>query len=444
VKIALVQLGCPKNLVDGEWVLGQLAGAGHELVPLEKAEALLINTCAFINDAKEESLEKIIEAVELKKKGLLKNVIVFGCLSERYREELKNEIPGVDGFFPLSAIGKAAAMLSDGNDAGFRKGEAPLPESYGPRMRLTPPHLAYVKVGEGCGHACSFCAIPKIRGRSRSRGLKAILDELKCAGEEGVKEAILVSQDTTGWKGRTGEHSLADMIRGIAKSQTPPWVRVLYLYPSKVTANLLEVWADSGAVLPYFDIPLQHASKRVLDSMRRPGCRNSYMRLIEKIRKSFQEPCIRSSFIVGYPTEKKADHKELISFLRDAELDNVGFFEYSREEGTPAYKLGDKIPGGVKRERLEEAGEVQKKISLAKNEARKGRVFEVLVDGYAEESDLLLEGRAWFQAPDIDGKTYITRGKADVGKFSSVKVTDAHHYDLAGEIVKNRKKKNDR
>lgn len=440
MKIALVQLGCPKNLVDGEWVLGQLLAEGHRLVSYEEAEAVLINTCGFIADAKEESLQNILEAVELKKKGVIRRVIVFGCLSERYRDELAREIPEVDGFFPLSAISDASSMLGKPVSGGFARGKTPLPETYRPRLRLTPPHVAYVKIGEGCGHSCSFCAIPKIKGRPQSRSLRSVVEELKEASAEGVMEAILISQDTTAWQGGGGEQSLVDMIRAIGRSEAPQWVRVLYLYPSKVTSNLLEVWADSSPILPYFDIPLQHVSKKVLETMKRAGSYKSYMKLIEKIRKAFDEPCIRSSFIVGFPNEKKADHKELISFLKDAELDNVGFFEYSREEGTPACKLGDKVSSAVKRERLEEAAAVQREISARKNNAKVGRAYEVLVEGVSEESDLLLEGRAWFQAPEIDGKTYITKGKAVAGRFSSVKITDSHHYDLAGEIVSERKK----
>ncbi len=440
MKIALVQLGCPKNLVDGEWVLGQLCRDGHELVPPGEAEALLINTCAFIRDAKEESLEKILEAVELKKNGKVGSVVVFGCLAERYRDELAEELPEVDGFFPLSAIREASSMLSGKNGGVFRRGDVPLPEDYSPRLRLTPPHLAYVKIGEGCGHSCSFCAIPKIKGRPQSRSLKAVMEELRKASGSGARETVIISQDTASWKGKDGRSSLCSMVKAINKAALPMWVRIMYLYPTKVTTELIQAWSSSDAVLPYFDIPLQHASKRVLEAMGRPGSAISYVRLIEKIRKAFKEPCIRSSFIVGFPNENKADHKELISFLKDAELDNVGFFEYSREEGTPAFKLGDKIPSAVKRERLEEAAAVQREISARKNSGKIGRVCQVLVEGVSEESDLLLEGRAWFQAPEIDGKTYITKGKAVPGRFSAVKITDAHHYDLAGEIVSGRKK----
>ena len=440
MKIALVQLGCPKNLVDGEWVLGQLHGAGHRLVPPEEAEAVLINTCAFIRDAREESLQRIFEALELKKNGIVRKVIVFGCLSERYGEELSKEIPEVDGFFPLSAIRDALSMLDARRSGVFPRGVTPLPETYRPRLRITPPHMTYVKIGEGCGHSCSFCAIPGIKGRPQSRSLRSVIGELKEASAQGVKEAILVSQDTTSWRGADGEQSLVDMIKAVGRSEAPPWVRLLYLYPSRVTVNLLEVWADSAPILPYFDLPLQHVSKRVLESMKRAGSFKSYMRLIERIRKAFNEPCIRSSFIIGFPNEKKADHEELISFLKDAELDNVGFFEYSREEDTPAYKLGDRVPSAVKRERLEEAAAVQREISAGKNSGKVGRVYKVLVEGVSEESDLLLEGRAWFQAPEIDGKTYITKGRAVTGGFSAVKITDAHHYDLAGEILSGRKK----
>jgi ribosomal protein S12 methylthiotransferase len=439
VKIALVQLGCPKNLVDGEWVVGQLAAGGHSLVPYEDAEAVLINTCAFINDAKQESLEKIVEAVELKREGKIKKVIVFGCLSERYRIDLKEELPEVDGFFPISAIDRALSMLTAGDDE-FPPGKIPLPELYASRLRLTPPHLAYVKIAEGCDHLCSFCAIPGIRGKFRSRSQKAILAELKAARGEGVKEAVLVAQDSSGWKDGKSGKTLADLIEGIEKSESPDWVRVLYLYPSKVTKNLLEVWSGAGKVLPYFDIPLQHSSKSVLESMRRAGSYKSHIRLIEKIRKTVGDPCIRSSFIVGYPTEKQSDFNEMVRFLKEAELDNVGFFEYSKEEGTLSYAIPDKVGKRRREERLKELVEIQREISFAKNKARLGKKFKVLVEGVSRESDLLLEGRAYFQAPEIDGKTYITKGNAAEGAFAEVKITNAHHYDLAGEIACGRRK----
>jgi ribosomal protein S12 methylthiotransferase len=441
VKIALVQLGCPKNLVDGEWVIGQLVGSGHSLVSYEDAEAVLVNTCGFIDAAKEESLEKIIEAVELKKQGKFKKVIVFGCLSERYRESLKEELPEVDGFFPLSAISEAVSMLEGGGEK-FPPGKVPLPEIYTSRLRLTPFYTTYVKIAEGCNHLCSFCAIPKIRGRFRSRSLKAIVNELRAASEDGVKEALLVAQDSTSWGTGLKNKTLVDLIRGIDESQLPLWVRILYLYPSKVTKNLLEVWANSEMVLPYFDIPFQHSSKRVLESMRRAGSYKSHIQLIERIRKTVKGSSIRSSFIVGYPTEQKADYDEMIRFLKEAELDNVGFFGYSREEGTPAFKLKGGAARKVQEERLNEIVEVQKEISYKKNKERVGGKFKVLVEGVSQESDLLLEGRAYFQAPEVDGKIYITKGNAVKGEFSEVRITNAHHYDLAGEITGGRKKKN--
>lgn len=436
MKISLIQLGCPKNIVDGEWVLNQIVNAGNVLVSYNEAECVLINTCGFIEDAKKESLDFIAQCVKDKIEGKIKKIVVFGCLSERYRDELLKGFPEVDGFFPLSAIKNAMRMLSESGEK-FKKGNLPLPQNYYRKIRFTPSHYAYLKIGDGCNHKCSFCAIPSIRGKEKWRNLSSVVRELKSLKNEGVKEAIIVAQDTTSY--HSGENSIVDLINLIEKSECPKWVRLMYLYPTKVTNKFLEAMKNSSKIIPYFDIPLQHISKKVLSSMGRTGSFSSYINLVEKIRKSFKDSCLRSTFIVGFPTETKDDFNELKEFLKDAELDNVGFFKYSKEEGTRSFSYKDEMSEEEKEERLSEVADLQRKISLKRNKAKIGKKYEVLVDGLYEESDLLCEGRAFFQSPEIDGKIILNKGEFKIGEFHTVKITRAFEYDLVGELCASNK-----
>ncbi len=437
MKISLIQLGCPKNIVDGEWVLNQIINAGNTLVPYNKAECVLINTCGFIEDAKKESLDVIAECIKDKIEGRIKKVVVFGCLSERYREELKKGFPEVDGFFPLSAIKNAVRMLSESGEK-FKKGNLPLEENYEREMRFTPSHYSYIKIGDGCNHKCTFCAIPSIRGKEKWRKSSSIVRELKFLKDEGVKEAIIVAQDTTSY--HSGESSIVDLIKLIEKAESPEWIRLMYLYPTKVTSKFLKAMKNASKILPYFDIPLQHISKTVLSSMGRAGSYASYIALVENIRKSFKDSCIRSTFIIGFPTETRDDFNELKKFLNDAELDNVGFFKYSKEEGTKSFSYKEEISEDEKEERLSEIADLQRKISLKKNRAKVGKKYEVLVDGVCEESDLLCEGRAFFQSPEIDGKIILNKGEFKIGKFHTVKIMRAFEYDLIGELCVSKEK----
>lgn len=433
MKISLIQLGCPKNVVDGEWALGTILSNGHVLTTYEKAEVVLINTCGFIDSAKEESLETIIRCVERKKKGKLKKIIVFGCLSERYQKELEEEFPEVDGFFPLSALGQAEKMILE-NPPKFKKGGLVVPDFYKKRHRITPHHYSYVKIGDGCNHGCSFCAIPLIRGRSVSRSREGILKELKIHAEEGVKEAILVSQDTTSY-GRERGDAITNLLKEIEIAKTPKWIRLLYLYPTSITKDFISIVANSSKILPYFDIPFQHVSKSVLKAMNRGGDYNYYIKLIERIRKVIPDSAIRSSFIIGFPNEKKEDFEELKHFLKEASLDHAGFFVYSNEEGTKAFKLKDSVSQEEKEERLAEVAAIQEKIAKKKNAQKIGKKYEILIDGFYEESEFLLKGRAYFQAPEIDGITLINKGQCEKGEFFKVKITKALCYDILGEVV---------
>lgn len=433
MKVSLIQLGCPKNVVDGEWVLGRLLNKGNTLSDYENADVVLINTCGFIDSAKEESLQAILNCIEDKKKGKLKKIIVFGCLSERYQKELEEEFPEVDGFFPLSVLPKAERMLSESHHK-FKKGGLVVPDFYKERFRITPSHYSYVKIGDGCDHKCSFCAIPFIRGKGVSRRREGIIKELKILAEEGIKEAILISQDTTSY-GRDNGDSISNLLREIESSKTPKWIRLLYLYPTSITKEFISIVSQSSKIVRYFDIPLQHASKSVLRAMKRGGDYSFYIKLIERIRKELPDACIRSSFIVGFPNENKNDFEELKRFLQEASLDHAGFFIYSNEEGTEAFKLKDGVSQKEKEERLAELASIQEKIAKKKNAQRIGKKFEVLVEGFYEETDLLLKGRTYFQAPDIDGITLINKGECQKGDFSKVKITKTIGYDILGEVV---------
>lgn len=433
MKVTLIQLGCPKNVVDGEWALGRILSNGNVLSDYSNTETVLINTCGFIDKAKEESLEVILNCIEDKKKGKIKKIFVFGCLAERYLEQLRREFPEVDGFFPLSVLSKPEEMIL-GTSSNFKRNQLIVPNFYEKRYRITPNHYAYVKIGDGCDHKCSFCSIPLIRGKSVFRKKESIIKELELLKEDGVKEAILVSQDNTSY-GKKFNESIVSLLKTIEKSKTPQWIRLLYLYPTKITEDFISVVADSQKIIPYFDIPLQHVSKEVLSSMNRGGSYSFYIKLIEKIKKKIPEAALRSTFIVGFPTEKRRDFEELKKFIIEAELDNVGFFSYSKEEGTKSYFIKDRVHKKEKELRVLEVASIQETIAKKKNSEKIGKKYKILVEGFSEESDLLLQGRTYFQSPDIDGITLINKGECQKGEFSVVKIKKVLGYDLLGEIV---------
>jgi len=434
LKVSLIQLGCPKNIVDGEWALGRILSKGHILTSYENADAVFINTCGFIEAAKRESIEVILNCIEDKKSGKIKKIYVFGCLSERYLKELKKEFPEVDGFFPLSVLPEAEEMLSEKKKTFRKKGQIIVPDFYYKRKRLTPNHYSYVKIGDGCSHNCSFCAIPIIRGKAVSRNREGILGELKKLCEEGVKEGILISQDLTAY-GRERGDSILNLLRLIEESKTPEWIRLLYLYPTSITKEFVSIVKNSKKIVHYFDIPFQHASQRVLKSMKRGGAYSSYIKIIENIRKEIPDAAIRSSFIVGFPAEKREDFNELKRFLLEASIDHAGFFAYSKEEGTEAFSLKDEVSQEEKNERIMELASIQEKIVKEKNRQKIGRKYKVLIDGFSEETDLLLQGRTYFQSPDIDGVTLINKGECKVGEFFNIKITRVIGYDILGEVA---------
>jgi len=418
MKIGLVSLGCAKNLVDSEILLGKLRGAGVEITSNpEEADVIIINTCGFIEPAKLESIETILEFIDSGKE-----VIVMGCLVERYKEEIKKEIPEVKAYFGTESWNKILEYL------GLKEDRVSF------RLLTTPKSYAYLKIAEGCNRLCSFCAIPKIRGKHRSRTIEDIVEEAKRLAQIGIKELCIVSQDTTYYgKDIYREYKLTELLKELEKIEEIRWIRLLYLYPTEVHEALIDYISESQKVVPYFDIPIQHISDKVLRDMRR-GYNGKFVRnLLENIRKKIPNAVFRTSVIVGFPTEEEKDFNQLANFIREGYFHWLGVFTYSHEEDTPAYAFSDQVPQEVKEERKEILMEIQKKITKKKNEEFLNRELEVIVEGYDEEFSFVPKGRAFFQAPEVDGAIYIeTEDKLKPGDVIKVKIYQATDYDLAG------------
>jgi len=436
MRVAMVQLGCPKNWVDGEWMLGQARAAGHEVTSDPDAEVVIVNTCGFIDAAKEESVNAILEVAERKRTGRVKRLIVAGCLVQRYKEELRKAIPEIDGFIPLNSSGAVAQLLAHPDLAVPVTGDVALYDGLSPRILSTPPFMAYVKIAEGCDNPCSFCPIPTFKGRLHSRPAGDIVREIQKLAAAGVLEVLLVAQDTTDYGTDLGiRDGLPKLLRRLQAETAVPWIRLLYAYPNHLSDAVLETMGRCSRVVPYLDLPLQHAHAGLLRSMKRGGSGTAFLKLIQKAREAVPGLAIRSTFIVGYPGETREHFSVLLDFLKEARLDHVGAFTYSREEGTGAHALGDPVDRRTKTRRQEKLLEVQQAISWEKNRARVGQRLEVLVEGVCEETEHLLQGRLATQAPDIDGRVLINDGFAAPGTFAKVQVTEAHPYDLVGGIV---------
>jgi ribosomal protein S12 methylthiotransferase len=436
MRVAMVQLGCPKNWVDGEWMLGQARAAGHEVTSDPDAEVVIVNTCGFIDAAKEESVNAILEVAERKRTGRVKRLIVAGCLVQRYKEELRKAIPEIDGFIPLSSSGAVAQLLARPDLAVPVTGDVALYDGLSPRILSTPPFMAYVKIAEGCDNPCSFCPIPTFKGRLHSRPAGDIVREIQKLAAAGVQEVLLVAQDTTDYGTDLGiKEGLPKLLRRLQAETEVPWIRLLYAYPNHLSDAVLETMGRCSRVVPYLDLPLQHAHAGLLRSMKRGGSGTAFLKLIQRARAAVPGLAIRSTFIVGYPGEKREHFSALLDFLKEARLDHVGAFTYSSEEGTGAHALGDPVDRRTKTRRQEKLLEVQQAISWEKNRARVGQRLEVLVEGVCEETEHLLQGRLATQAPDIDGRVLINDGFAAPGTFARVQVTEAHPYDLVGGII---------
>lgn len=442
--IGFVNLGCSKNQVDSEVMLGSLAKEGFELTATpESAEVVIINTCGFIEEAKQESINAIIEYGELKQHGTCKALIAAGCLAQRYQAELLQELPELDGVVGTGDIHRIAEIcdtLLQPRAASQRVWMSPPPYLYDeltPRMRLGRRHSAYVKIAEGCNRACAFCAIPIMRGKQRSRPVESIVAEVRRLAEEGVKEVNLISQDTMHYGLDLGLRSgLATLLRELVRVPGITWIRPYYLYPQQVTDELIDLYAGENTIARYIDMPLQHINDGVLKRMNRLGTKASITDLVERLRARIPGLTFRTAFIVGFPGETEAAFEELALYLSEMEFERAAVLPYSDEDGTPAADLTRKVRRAVIEERRAELMRIQESISLRRSRARIGTTMEVLVDGVSEETELLLEGRHEGMAPEIDGVVYINDGTADAGEMVNVEITDASSFDLVGHIVR--------
>lgn len=441
--IHFVSLGCPKNRVDTEVMLGVGAGEGYRIVSEPSAaEVIVVNTCGFIGPAKEESIDTILEMGAFKEQGSCKKLVVAGCLSQRYPGELAEEMPEVDHFLGSSDMLKLGEVLraSEAHPAARVLVGNPADYVYrasDPRMSSLATHSAYVKIAEGCSRTCSFCIIPAMRGKQRSRPLEDIVAEVEALVARGAKEVNLVSQDTISY-GRDldgDDRDLADLVRALGEVRGLSWLRLFYLYPEKLTEQLIELIASHPKVLPYVDMPLQHASSRMLKIMRRGHGKDRQRTLVERMRKEIPNLTFRTAFIVGHPGETEQDFAELCEFAKWAEFEHVGVFKYSREEGTRAGSLDEPVAEATIAARHRKLMQIQRPISRKKLRGMLGRELEVLVEGVSEESEFLLEGRHVGQAPDIDGKVYLANGEAEAGEIRKAVVTDAADYDLVADLL---------
>ncbi len=440
-KMHLVSLGCPKNLVDSEVMLGTLTGKGYTLVDdPEKADLLLVNTCGFITSAVEEGVDEILRLAEFKKKSPDKKLVVTGCMVQRYGEELKSELPEVDLFTGTDGFQQIASLLDFLENNQPPQLQLHIPEfimsSSSARQLATPFFRSYLKITEGCNNRCSFCMIPTLRGNLRSRTIADLQDEVEMLDQAGVREVTLIAQDLTAFGNdlSSGE-DLVQLLAALVSASDIPWFRLLYLYPTSITDDLLSLMAAQPRIIPYLDIPFQHFSERVLRRMNRHYSGRDLEDLVRRIRQYLPQSSIRTSLMVGFPGEMEADFEELLEQLKLFELDNVGVFEYEDEQGSPAWNMSEKIDQELKRQRYDQVMETQAVISSRRLQRFLGRVEPVLLEGVSAESDLLLEGRSRFQAPGIDGCVYITQGQANAGEIVQVRVTETHTYDLVGEII---------
>lgn len=435
-RVSLVSLGCPKNLVDSEGALGDIARAGHEIVTdSTRADVIVVNTCGFIESARQESVDAVLEAVELKNSGKCRAVVVIGCLSQRFGDELAKAEPGIDAILGISHTGRLAGAIEAALE-GKSVSDVPPPGrewvEHEARIVSTPPWTAYLKISDGCDNRCSYCAIPGIRGPYRSRPEPLIIDEAMRLVECGVKELILVGQDLTQYGIDRGEpDALPPLVEKLGALDGVRWIRLMYCYPTRVTRRLIDVMASSERVAKYLDIPLQHGDDSVLCAMNRQGASEDYLKLIDELRAAVPEIALRSSFIVGFPGETEAAFGNLLAFVEKIQFDRVGVFAYSREEGTPAARIRGRVPRKEAERRRDVLMRAQQAISLAKNRALIGRRLEVLVEGETEDG---VFGRSYRDAPEVDGLVYITGSKAAPGEFVAATVTDAGEYDLIGEL----------
>ena len=433
--VGMISLGCPKNQVDGEALLAKLSQAGYNIVnTIEASDVMIVNTCGFIEDAKTEAIETILEVAQYKEAGLISAIVVTGCLAERYQDEILKEMPEVDAVIGIGAnadIVKVCDKALCGIKTSSYPNKCYLPLD-GERVLSTPSHWAYLKISDGCDNKCSYCAIPGIRGRFRSRDMDSVVDEARLLASKGVKELILVAQDTTKYgQDLYGEYSLDRLLKRLVKIDGIEWIRLFYCYPQRITDSLIETIAAEEKICNYIDIPLQHADKNVLKSMNRVGDAEEYKALIEKMRKAIPDLALRTTFMVGFPGETEEQFANLSDFVKEVKFDKMGCFAFSPEEDTPAYDMDNQIDDDVKKRRQEILMNTQFYITEASNKNRVGNVYKVIVDNI---DDGKYVGRSYMDSPEIDsGIIFTSDKKINIGEFVFVKITDYDGYDLIGE-----------
>jgi ribosomal protein S12 methylthiotransferase len=440
-KVSLVSLGCPKNLVDAEVMLGYLSRDHYEVTTDEmQADIIVVNTCSFIKEAKQESIDTILDLADRKHDARCKLLIVTGCLPQRYQEELVKELPEVDIFIGTGDYPRIAEIIAEKRTTTEQLCYTGDPNFvYNddlPRLQSSPHYTAYLKIAEGCSNNCAYCVIPSLRGAMRSRPLATLLAEAERLVAAGVKELNLIAQDITAYgKDLPEAPTLEELIRALAAMEGLKWIRLLYAYPDGVTDSLIELIKTEPKVCKYLDLPIQHISDPILKRMKRRSGEEQIRTLIGKLRSEIPDIAIRTSLIVGFPGESNDDFKALLQFVEETRFDRLGVFCYSREEGTPAAEMPDQVSERIKRERHKKLMRTQARVSFKHNRTLVDSEEDVLVEGYSEETELLLKGRSSRQAPDVDGLVYITAGNANVGDIVRLKITDSSDYDLIGEII---------
>lgn len=434
-KVGMISLGCPKNQVDGEALLAKLAAAGYQIVnEIENSDVMIVNTCGFIEDAKREAIDTILEVAQYKEAGVISALVVTGCLAERYQDEILKEMPEVDAVIGIGANADIVKVC-DKALCGIQTSNYPN-KCYLPiddeRILSTPSHWAYLKIAEGCDNRCSYCAIPGIRGKFRSRKIESVVDEAKSLVNRGVKEIILVAQDTTKYgQDLYGEYSLDKLLKELVKIDGLEWIRLFYCYPQRITDSLIDVIANEDKVCKYIDIPLQHSDTTVLKNMNRVGDGNDYRALLDKMRKAIPDLALRTTFMVGFPGETDEQFENLCDFVKDMKFDKMGCFTFSPEENTPAFDMDNQIDEDVKKRRQEVLMNAQYSITEASNKSRVGNVYKVIIDSFADGK---YTGRSYMDSPEIDsGIIFTSNKKLNIGDFVNVKITDFDGYDLIGE-----------
>lgn len=438
-KVGMISLGCPKNQVDAEHMLALIDAAGCEIVDyVDGCDVVIVNTCGFIDDAKKEAIENILDMVELKKEGVISKIVVTGCLAQRYKDEIVTEIPEVDAVVGIGANGdivKTIEEVMSGVDTIEKyppRCDLPLE---GQRILTTPQYWSYLKIGEGCSNRCTYCTIPSIRGNMRSRSMENVIEEAKQLAESGVKELILIAQDTTSYGlDLYGELKLPELLNELCKIDSIEWIRLLYCYPDRITDELIETMKKQDKIVNYIDLPLQHADDKILKAMNRRGDQAMIRNVIEKLRTEIPDVVIRTTFIVGFPGEGEDEFENLAVFVNEIEFDRLGVFTFSAQEGTPAYDMEDQVEEDVKTRRGEIIMQDQYSIMEEKNSEKIGKTYKIIVEDYDGYSDSYT-GRTYMDAPEIDGIVRFTSDRdLDIGDFVEVEIFDVEDYDLIGEV----------